>query len=250
MPGEFGYPFIQAHYYDSRRTRNPLWIVIHCTGVHEHPDYAEDLGRFFARERFDNQQVSSHFGCDSNSTVQYVRCKDVAFCARATGNEHGLHVELSGRAEQTRAQWQDVFGQGLMAQAAKLCDVLATKYSIPLRFLTDDELRGKRVKGFTTHAQITRVFGGTHTDPGAGFPASELLRRIRELREDEDMALSDEDIKRIHDFRVHKDWLSTGVAADQVYRYFTTNGELREVMKATNEKLDRVIELLTPKEPE
>jgi len=251
MPGQYGYPFRQARYLSIRDSRKPLWIVIHCTGVHEHPEYAEDLGNFFARSRTDGQQVSSHFGCDSNSTVQYVHVKDVAFCARAVGNEYGIQIELSGLHTQTRAQWLDAFGHGLLEQAAVLCARLMQTYGIPLKWLSDAELKTRKVRGFTTHAQITRVFGGTHTDPGPHFPVDVLFDRIRDLEREDVMPLSDADITRIWAHKVHKDWLTTGVATDQVYRYLGQEGDLRRTIEETNSKLDKVIELLTSdEEPE
>lgn len=255
--GEFGYPFKGAYYYDPRTWRDPLWIVIHSTGVHEHPDYAEDLGNFFSRPRSDGQQVSSHFGCDSNSTVQYVMTRNVAYCARQVGNEHGIHIELSGNT-QTRSQWLDAFGQGLLNQAAKLCQKLMGANNIPLKALTDAELRGRKLKGFTTHAQITRVFGGTHTDPGTAFPMDELFTRIAALtkppvKETKKM-LSDETIT-VPAVPINLPTPSgvTTPKADVVLGYLlartaTCQGEianLHDAINGANSKLDQVIALLT-----
>jgi N-acetyl-anhydromuramyl-L-alanine amidase AmpD len=236
---EFDYPFRQAYYYDPRLFRDPLWIVIHCTAVHEHPDYAEDLGEFFSRPRGDGQQVSAHFGCDNNSTVQYVHTRDVAFCARRTGNEYGIHIELSGTADQTREQWLDPFGQGLLNQAAVLCSRLMRKYNIPQRWLPDDVLRAKTAKGFTTHEQLTRVFGGTHTDPGPNFPKDHLFARITaEFAGDGDMQLKD-----------RMDMGGWSAEFEDIIRQIYLDGKAQlKQYESVLAKLDRIIELLTPKD--
>jgi hypothetical protein len=193
MPGDFEYPFKQArHFREGRSGYDAIWIVRHCTDDDEAPTYAEGLGSYLQTT---DRVVSAHFGADSNSVMQYVELADTAFCAGSPANARGAHIEHSGRANQTKAQWLDEFGRGLLEQSAQLHTKLHRKLRIPFRrrLLTDDELRG-RVPGTTRHADLVRVFGGTHAGcPGANFPHAELDARIAELLtgEDDDMELTD-----------------------------------------------------------
>ena len=56
---------------------------------------------------------------------------------------------------------------------------LSKKHLIPIRSLSDSELR-KGLRGVVTHAQCSRVFGGTHTDPGSNYPFHYLLDKAKE----------------------------------------------------------------------
>jgi hypothetical protein len=97
-------------------------------------------------------------------------------------NTNGLHIEIAGFASFSRQEWMER-KDGIRRAAFKAAR-LAAKYDIPLKLLTDDQLRlGKR--GFVTHAQCSTVFGGSHTDPGPGFPLRRFMRWVREFSEAE-----------------------------------------------------------------
>ena len=82
--------------------------------------------------------------------------------------------QLAGR-DLTREQWLGL-AKPTLDRAAWLLARHARRFGIPLRKLSDAELRaGKR--GVITHRQATRVFGGTHTDPGSGYPMDWVLKR-------------------------------------------------------------------------
>src|SRR5436853_507127 len=68
-----------------------------------------------------------------------------------------------------------------------LCgQILIPKFRIPVQFLDADALKdaieNTDVKGFTTHAEVTRAFKtpGGHTDPGPNFPIDEYLTLVRQ----------------------------------------------------------------------
>lgn len=181
MPGDFAYPFRQARWYSSGRSGySTLWIVWHATDDDESPTYAEGLGNYFATT---DRQVSTHFGVDSNSVVQYVRLADTAYGAGEPSNLRGIHIEHSGRSTQTRPQWLDAFGQGMLAQSARLNVTLLKRTGIVFtgRFLTDSELRARK-PGITRHMDLVRVFGGSHDRcPSPAFPADVLFGKIADL---------------------------------------------------------------------
>jgi hypothetical protein len=53
------------------------------------------------------------------------------------------------------------------------------QFDVPVRLLTSAQLRLGR-RGFSTHARGTKAFGGTHTDPGEGFPLDKVMRMTRD----------------------------------------------------------------------
>lgn len=181
MGGDYGYAFRQAAKYTKGREGPVLWIVLHATDDHEDPNYAENLGNYFANGS-GGRNVSSHFGTDSDSVMQYVLVKDTAWCAMHTANVYGIHIEMSGESSQSRAEWLDAFGLAMLDQTAALIVKIAKDKNIPLKLLTDAELKARK-PGITWHGQVTRVIGegNTHTDPGPNFPFDELMARVNKL---------------------------------------------------------------------
>ena len=55
---------------------------------------------------------------------------------------------------------------------------IALRHGIPIKHLTDDELR-RGLRGIVGHVQASRVFGGTHTDPGSAYPWGLLISRAK-----------------------------------------------------------------------
>lgn len=88
-------------------------------------------------------------------------------------NGNGWHLEIAGFAEWSRAEWLR-HGRAIERAAYKLA--VNGRERFPMRFLTDRELadvlrrKPTRRRGVVSHRQVSRVFGGTHTDPGPHFP--------------------------------------------------------------------------------
>ncbi|HET9234786.1 MAG TPA: peptidoglycan recognition family protein [Candidatus Eisenbacteria bacterium] len=161
------------------------WIVIHTTEGSEGATSAED-GAAYDQRRTDG--TSAHFYVDSNSVVQCVRTEDIAHTARATGNRHGIHIEVCGRAGQSAAQWNDAASRATIEQLAELCKMLRRKYPVPLVNLTPAQVADFKI-GFCEHKDISLAFGqSTHTDPGPNFP----WQRLFALIEEEDAPMSEE----------------------------------------------------------
>jgi hypothetical protein len=51
-------------------------------------------------------------------------------------------------------------------------------FGIPAKFITADGLK-TNMEGITTHAEVTKAFGGTHTDPGPLWPRWLFMRLVR-----------------------------------------------------------------------
>jgi N-acetyl-anhydromuramyl-L-alanine amidase AmpD len=122
--------------------------------------------------------VSAHLCVDNDSIVQCVFDNDVAFAAPGA-NHDGIQIELAGFARQTRSEWLDTFGILMLNNAANAAAQYCLKYNIPLRHLTDAELKDKVSKGIVGHSQVSKAFKlSTHTDPGTGFPWDHFLERV------------------------------------------------------------------------
>lgn len=166
-----GLPFVQAAGYTPGRPDGPpLWIVIHDMEAHELSNTAETTAAYFA-DPSDGRSVSAHKSCDNNSVVQCVDDDDVAWTVgNRPGNYRGLNYELAGFASQTRAQWLDSYGVAMFDVVAPLIRADCTRWGIPMRRCTIDDLLNRR-KGITSHNDLRVAFGGTtHTDPGPNFP--------------------------------------------------------------------------------
>jgi len=193
--------FIQASGYTKGRADGPpLWIVIHDMEAHETPTTAENTANYFATGA-GGRSVSSHYCADSNSVVQCVLLKDVAWTVgNRSGNYRGINWELSGFASQTREQWLDEFGVAMFDQIAPIIRADAAEYGIPLERRTIAELQAYQ-PGITSHNDLGKAFGGTdHTDPGPNFPWDYLLEL---LTGGDDMALTPEQqeqlLREVHD---------------------------------------------------
>jgi hypothetical protein len=171
--------FVQASGYTKGRADGPpLWIVIHDMEAHETPTTAENTANYFATGA-GGRSVSSHYCADSNSVVQCVLLKDVAWTVgNRAGNYRGINWELSGFAAQTREQWLDEFGVAMFDQIAPIIRADAAEYGIPLQRRTIAELKAFE-PGITSHNDLGKAFGGTdHTDPGPDFPWDYLLELL------------------------------------------------------------------------
>jgi len=139
---------------------------------------AEGAGAWFEDRR---SAGSAHYGVDNDSIQRYLPLERIPWAA-PWANLAGIHYEQMGRAAWTRKQWLEL-ATPTLDRTAWLLARHARRFGIPLRKLTDAELRaGKR--GVITHRQATRVFGGTHTDPGSGYPIGWVLERARRYKKD------------------------------------------------------------------
>lgn len=171
------YQFVRPRGYTVGRYGHvPTYCVIHTTEGAANSSAAENGAAYDARRTDD---VSTHFFVDSNTVVQCVLTKDTAWTAR-DANARGIQFELCGRAATTN--WlTDPYYSAMLKQAAQVVAKVCKKYGMPARWLSDAELRSGTVKGLTTHAQVTRVLGGTHTDPGPHFPFSWFASEVNTI---------------------------------------------------------------------
>ncbi|TMR10977.1 hypothetical protein ETD86_37310 [Nonomuraea turkmeniaca] len=168
---------IQARYFTQGRIRKIRLLVIHSMEAPEKPTTAENVAKWFATSA---PRTSAHVCVDNNSTVRCVDDNDTAWCA-PNANADGLHVELSGYARQTRADWLDTFSRATLANAAKVVASWAKKYDIPVKKLTPAQVAAGK-KGICGHVDVTRAYPGTgsHTDPGSKFPWDVFIAMVKD----------------------------------------------------------------------
>jgi N-acetyl-anhydromuramyl-L-alanine amidase AmpD len=177
--------FIQARNYHPGRRKPIRVVVIHDMEAPQAHDTAENVAAWFGGPSA--PQASAHVCCDDNSVVECVKPGDTAWHA-PNANADGYGVELAGYRDQGHA-WTNAFSKAMFQQACKWLASLPALSHIPARWLTDAQLADGVTAGFTTHAQVTRVFGGgDHTDPGVGspqasdFPASMFIKYMQAAR--------------------------------------------------------------------
>lgn len=170
--------------------RGPLtYVVWHATISAEVTGGAYNVAAgWFAKAA---AQASAHIVADDGSDPRYpdgivecVKPGDTAWHALAA-NSRGYGVELVGRADQDTVQWHDPYSLASIRNAAAWIRQHPALQHIPARWLTDAELARGDVPGHTTHAQVSRVLGGDHTDPGELFPGDYLMACLAGQGEDD-----------------------------------------------------------------
>ena len=154
--------------------RHVRLIVIHSMESAEKGDTAESCARYFQQKA---TKASAHICVDNNSIIRCVMDDDIAWAAPGA-NHDGIHIELAGRAAQTRAEWLDLYGLSLINLAGMVVAQYAVKYNLPLTHIPNSALASPVMGGIVGHYQVTEVFKrSTHTDPGLHFPWEELMER-------------------------------------------------------------------------
>lgn len=175
---------------DTARPMPPKWIVIHDTESPETTGRARSVAQMFQPEAADK---SAHVVVDNKDIIRCVPDQYQAYAALG-GNVQGLHIEIVGTAAQGAKGWADDYSQAALRNAAAVAATWADVYGIPVRKLSSADVKaGKR--GICGHINITEAFKqSTHTDPGPTFPWDQFIQMVQG---DDDMALSDDDVKRI-----------------------------------------------------
>ena len=164
-------------------------IVMHTSEGLERATGAEDLGHFFANLPDSTpvaRRVSSHYGTDNNSVAGYVDETDIANHAFGD-NPRSIGIEMVARAAQKREDWNDDYSRDQLALTAELCADICKRQGIPVRFLSDQDLRDNK-SGFASHDAISRVFGDDiRDDPGKNFPWDKFLADVKHILQGDDM---------------------------------------------------------------
>lgn len=170
------WPFVKAKWFKDivNQRREVRVIVIHTMQAPEKDKTAENVAKFFEGG---SKKVSAHLCIDNNSIVQCVFDNDVAWAAPGA-NHNGIQLELAGYADQSSADWDDVYSKALLENAANAAAQYCLKYDLPRKHLSNAELKAGH-EGIIGHVQATEVFKlGNHTDPGKHFPWDDFIDRV------------------------------------------------------------------------
>jgi len=91
-------------------------------------------------------------------------------------NTQGFHIEQAGYARWSAVVWRS--HMGTLRRAAFKTAYHCRLFGVPPRFVKADGLR-KGLRGVTTHAECSKAFGGTHTDPGPCWPRPLFMALVR-----------------------------------------------------------------------
>ena len=162
----------------SRTAKSIRLVVIHSAEAADSfgaDTSAEGVANYFARQ---STKASTQLAVDRDSCVRMVPDLVIPWGARGA-NSDGLHIEICGYAKWSKEEWleRETMLRRAAWKAAKWC----WQYGIPARWVNDKQLANGTSRGLTTHAQVNRVFkGGTHWDPGGGFPKAAFIKWVSE----------------------------------------------------------------------
>jgi hypothetical protein len=163
--------YVPAKYWQWANRTSVDNIVMHSAEIGEFWSAAESVASYF--HIGPPKPASAHLVVDVDSIVRCVPDEHIAF--HAPPNARSIGIEQAGYAKQTRDEWLDDYGQKMLQLVARLIAFEARKWSIPLVWLTPDDLIAG-ARGLCTHADMTAAFHESdHTDPGPNYPKDVVL---------------------------------------------------------------------------
>lgn len=143
----------------SRKTSEIKWIVLHST----EGGTAASVARYFFSPA---AQGSTHLVVDDYECYRCLPNSAVPWGAKGA-NRAGFHIEQCGFARWKTANW--LLHRNTIKRAAYKTAFHAVRFKIPLVWLKAADLEAGR-PGITSHAEVSKAFGGDHWDPGPGWP--------------------------------------------------------------------------------
>ena len=161
-------------FYPAYRTsgRRPLaavrWVVLHST----EGGTAASVARYFQSS---SARGSAHLVVDDDECQRCLPNSAVPWAAPGA-NYAGLHIEQCGFAKWSTEEWRS--HRATLERAAYKTALYCSNFGIPPVFREAADLKARR-PGITTHVECSEAFGGTHWDPGPGWPRSLFMTLVR-----------------------------------------------------------------------
>ena len=153
--------------------RKPVRGVWHSTECGDAAGISE-LEGIVAYWRRQNLGYGAHVIVDKDG-LSAMCANPSEICWAVEGRNTGtFSVEMVGYAKFTPKLWW--LRQKQLREVARWMAWLNVEYNVPLTFDVEH--------GWSRHLDQSRVFGGSHTDPGRGFPMGYVLRLARRYRRD------------------------------------------------------------------
>jgi hypothetical protein len=191
------------------------FIVFHCTD-NDAPAINEAN---YAKSRSDG--IGTHFVCDEKRLIQTCETTEaVGHVGSTIGNQRGIALEMVGTEESSTDHYKEV-----VATAMPGIKAACTKWGIPPRWLTSAQANDGTSKGWLTHDDCRRFFGGTtHTDPGPNFDRQYVIDKYSETSSAV-VSQGDENMSTIVRFEGNSAvWITDGVSARWLTDWSQING--------------------------
>ncbi len=173
--------FFPAHLLGGQRA---AWSVT-CIIIHDTEGVVGNTGAEATAAYFHSPAAgaSTQLVVDDDSTQRCV--EDLTIPAGVPPlNTHGLHIEQSGHASWSTAEWlsHEAMIDRCAYKVAEWCQL----FDIPALWLSVADLKAApgvpqpSPKGITSHANVTLAFGqSTHTDPGPNYPYDLFMAKVK-----------------------------------------------------------------------
>lgn len=158
-----------VHSSGQRKPSEILWVVMHS----EEATTAESAAKWFTNP---DSQGSAHLCLDDTICYRTLNNTDVPWAAPGA-NQKGFHIEQAGFARWNSIAW--LRHRKTLQRAAYKTALHCQLFGIPVTFVTAAGLK-RNTPGITTHAECTKAFGGSHTDPGVFWPRRTFMRYVRQ----------------------------------------------------------------------
>jgi hypothetical protein len=144
------------------------WVVLHST----EGGTAASIARYFFSP---SAGGSTHLVVDDKECQRCLPNQAVPWGASGA-NTAGFHIEQCGFAKWSTVIWKSHLNT--LKRAAYKTAFHCKRFGIPLVFLKADDLKAGR-RGITTHVECSKAFGGSHWDPGPGWPRPLFMFYVR-----------------------------------------------------------------------
>jgi N-acetylmuramoyl-L-alanine amidase len=161
------------HRSGTRQLSQIKWIVWHD----EESATARSAALYF---RSPQSGGSAHLTVDDNECYRCLANEDIPWGAPGA-NEQGFHIEQAGFAKWSAVIWRKHLNT--LRRCAYKTALHCKQFDIPVVFLKAKDLKaGKR--GITTHREVSKAFGGTHSDPGPFYPIALVMWFTKRYRKE------------------------------------------------------------------
>jgi hypothetical protein len=165
------HPAYRAAHTSGRRPVSDIkWVFLHD----EESASALSAASWFANPK---SEGSAHLCVDDLVCYRTLADEDIAWAMdSAFANRHSFSIEQAGYAKWSLVIWKSHLKT--LQRAAYKTAYHCHKFDIPPVFRTAADLKAG-LKGVSTHAESTKAFGGTHTDPGPLWPRALFMALVR-----------------------------------------------------------------------